>query len=152
MNRGVLRTPSHLDVQYQFPAMAFSCSGPDLSDNVNRPVPGWPQLATIIAAKSDLESFPTFTDLSIKSLLYYQAELIYLRKKLHEAEWKDFRQKEDDDNFFPEFCENLELFILAREQANNHHGKLPEQWVIIEKIRKTLKKYRKLIVNILEET
>jgi hypothetical protein len=154
MNRGVHRTTSRLNQQYDFSNVAFSRSGPDLSDDVTSPVPGWPQLASIIAAKPDLESFPTFEDLSIKSLLYYQAELVFLRKELHKAEWKDFRQPEDDDddNDFPSFCENLHLFILAREQANNNQGEMPRQWVLIERIRSTLQKYRRLVVSILKET
>src|SRR4051812_15129166 len=66
--------------------------------SVNCPVDGWPTLAKIIAEKPDLEVFASFTDLNIKSLLIYQAELIHLRKALHNAEYADFRSSEYEDS------------------------------------------------------
>jgi hypothetical protein len=119
-------------------------SDPDFADNVNNPVPGWPLLAKVIAKNPSLEAFPTFTDLSIKSLLYYQAELIYLRKKLHRAEWTDYRHSEGE-NDKSHFAENLELFIVAQDEALKKGEEPPEQWEIIEKIRTTLEKYSKLV-------
>jgi hypothetical protein len=125
----------------------------DLSGDVNFPVPGWPLLAKLIAENPNLEAFPTFRDLSIKSLLYYQAELIYLRKELHKAEWQDFRQLEDEDEDEEEpsaFAENLWMFISAKERALNGGGEMPKQWAIIERIRTTLDKYSKLFSKIFD--
>jgi hypothetical protein len=158
MNKGVVRTHKYPILQHQPPAMNPSPSHsqsdlvPDLANNVNYPVPGWPRLARIVAEKPDLESFPTFADLSIKSLLYYQAELIYLRKELHEAEWEDHRHPEEPDNFFSDYSKDLDLFILGREQALYREEEPPRQWVILERIRTTLEKYRKLVLNIPPET
>jgi hypothetical protein len=123
------------------------------ANNVNFPVDGWPTLARIISTKPDLEAFASFTDLSIKSLLYYQAELIYLRKKLHEEEWKDFRT--DDTQKSSKYADNLEALILGREDSIASKGKddekpLPQQWVLIEKIRATLKEYSKRFQNLEE--
>jgi hypothetical protein len=118
-------------------------SGRDPAGDVNNPVDGWPLLAKVMATNSSLEAFPTFTDLGIKSLLYYQAELIYLRKKLHRAEWTDYRHSGKDDKSY--FAEDLELFIIARDEALKKGEEPPEQWEIIEKIRTTLGKYSKLI-------
>jgi hypothetical protein len=143
MGRGVPRTPIHVNAQNQAPAMPSS----DVDENVNIPVSGWPRLAKIITQKPDLESFPTFTDLSIKSLLYYQAELIFLRKKLHEAEWTEYRQSQDDSDF-PEYAANLHKFISAHERALKNNEDLPEQWIYIDRIRTILEKYRKLSSNI----
>jgi len=95
------------------------------ANNVNRPVPGWPVLARVITKNLNLEAFPTFTDLSIKSLPYYDAELIYLRKRLHRAELTDYRYEEDDNAFFGE---NLEHFFIARDEAIQRGEELPEQW------------------------
>jgi hypothetical protein len=55
----------------------------DLADDANNPVPRWPSLARLIASSPALEAFPSFLNLAIKSLLYYQAGLIHLRKELH---------------------------------------------------------------------
>jgi hypothetical protein len=122
------------------------------ANNVNFPVDGWPTLARIIATKPDLEAFASFPDLGIKSLLYYQAELIYLRKKLHEEEWKDFRT--DDIEKSSKYADNLEALILGREASieskekdNENSLPLPRQWVLIERIRATLKEYSKRFQN-----
>lgn len=122
------------------------------ANNVNFPVDGWPTLARIIATKPDLEAFASFTDLGIKSLLYYQAELIYLRKKLHEEEWKDFRT--DDIEKSSKYADNLEALILGREASieskekdNENSLPLPRQWVLIERIRATLKEYNSALLE-----
>jgi hypothetical protein len=106
------------------------------SDDVNNSVPGWPALARLISQHPELEAFPSFSDLALKSLLYYQAELIYLRKELHEAEYKDYRNM----GISAHFAENLEYLFAARDEDAH----TPKQWVIIEKIRHTLEKYRAL--------
>jgi hypothetical protein len=118
------------------PSFAFNPGDP--ANNVNYPVAGWPTLAQIIAQKPDLEAFPSFKDLSIKSLLYYQAELISLRKELHKVEWADFRISNEDSS---SFAENLSHLISARNKAIRNKEDPPQQWIIIEKIRNTLEKY-----------
>jgi hypothetical protein len=116
------------------------------ANNVNYTVDGWPTLTKVIEQESSLEAFATFTDLNIKSLLYYQAELIYLRKELHRVEWKDFRASEDDCR--SRYANNLEFLIAEREGSIASAGSenplpLPEQWILIERIRTTLDKYSK---------
>jgi hypothetical protein len=61
------------------------------ANDVHSAVYGWPALARIMDDIPRLQAFASFSDLNIKSLLYYQAELIYLRKRLHQIEWNDFR-------------------------------------------------------------
>jgi hypothetical protein len=116
------------------------------ANNVNIPVDGWPTLAKIVAQKPDLEAFASFTDLNIKSLLYYQAELMYLRKKLHKVEWRDFRTSNSENS--SSYAENLEFLMSdrdnseeSRENGDEEPELMPEQWILIEKIRKTLNKY-----------
>jgi hypothetical protein len=115
----------------------------DPADNVNRPVPGWPALANLISNAHHLEAFPSFADLAIKSLLYYQAELISLRKDLHKAEWADYRNIDNEDH-----AENLGFLISARDNAIKNNTQLPEQWVLMEKIRTTLEKYSQLLLTL----
>jgi hypothetical protein len=114
-------------------------------DDVNNPVDGWPLLAKLIAETPDLEAFPTFTDLSIKSLLYYQAELIFLRKQLHEHEWKDFRHPKERGCNARHFATDLELFFLDRDKAIKNGNQPPQQWLLIEKIRTVQEKYSKSV-------
>ncbi|RDW63414.1 hypothetical protein BP6252_10959 [Coleophoma cylindrospora] len=54
---------------------------------------GWPAIARVIANNPGFEAFPAFRELSIKSLLYYQAELNDLRAELHKQEWYDHRNQ-----------------------------------------------------------
>ena len=116
----------------------------DPANNVNLPVSGWPTLADVMDEVPRLEAFASFRDLNIKSLLYYQAELIYLRKKLHSVEWKDYRKHEGD--ITSHFADNIAIMIAAREESiesarSEHLVPLPEQCILIERIRATLDKY-----------
>lgn len=111
----------------------------NFSDDVNRPVPGWPSLARVIADHPEFEAFPSFSDLAIKSLLYYHVELISLRKDLHKAEWADYRDLEGGD--LTRYAENLSLLIAAREKAIQDNTQLPQQWILMQKIRTTLDQY-----------
>lgn len=116
----------------------------DAATDVNNPVPGWPSLAKRIISRNEFEAFPSFSDLAIKSLLYYQAELVHLRKKLHKAEWADFRRDPPDDAASipaARFAEDINLLFEARDQAIQENTQLPEQWILIEQIRTTLDKY-----------
>lgn len=106
-------------------------------EDVNTSVPGWPALARVIARNPELEAFPAFSDLAIKSLLYYQAELIYLRKQLHDAEWNDYFYGGDPE---ANFADDLDWLFYARES-----GTEPRQWAIMEKIRGVLEKYSALL-------
>ncbi|KUJ08852.1 uncharacterized protein LY89DRAFT_741686 [Mollisia scopiformis] len=69
-------------------------------DDVNKPVPGWPSLAKTVADTRGFAAFPSFTDLNVKSLLYYQAQLIRLRKELHKTEFEDYFHGADPERNF----------------------------------------------------
>lgn len=59
-------------------------SNDDESDTLpDGPIQGLPQLALLMARNHEFAAFSRFRDLNIKSLLYYQAELEILGKKLH---------------------------------------------------------------------
>jgi len=145
MNTGLSRTPESPGSLSQATTALPSPSTNDLANNVNSPVPGWPKLAKIIAKIPDLEAFASFTDLNIKSLLYYQAELIYLRKALHKAEYVDYRQSSEEDASL--FAEDLTFLIEARDESIQNQELPPKQWIIIEKIRTTLEKYNAALLQ-----
>lgn len=114
-----------------------------LTEDVDRAVPGWPSLARLISQAPDLEAFPSFSDLAIKSLLYYQAELVSLRRKLNKAEWEEYFYSSPDEAS-RNFAGNLDLLFFARDQAIKDKTELPPQWALMEKIRTTLEKYSRL--------
>lgn len=105
--------------------------------DVNFPIPGWPKLARTIADKTAFAAFPSFTDLNVKSILYYQAALIRLRKELHKTEVQDYFH---GDNTQGHFAEDLDWLL---DSENTDPEKNPEQFKILEKIRVILDKYSK---------
>jgi hypothetical protein len=88
-------------------------------------------------------------------LLYYQAELIYLRKKLHEVEWRDFRTPGTENT--SKYADNLEFLIEDREEylesQETEEKELlqAEAKVLMERIRTTLEKYSKPLKNVEEK-
>jgi hypothetical protein len=63
--------------------------------SLEHPLHGWPELAQLMAQNADLQAF---TDLNVKSLLYYQVELTDLREELRKLEWTDHLE---GVSFFP---------------------------------------------------
>jgi hypothetical protein len=58
----------------------------DASHDLKQPCHGWPELVKVMVESPGFEAFQAFRDLNIKSLLYYQAELVKLRRQLHALE------------------------------------------------------------------
>jgi len=94
-------------------------------------------MAFIGPKRPAFEAFPSFTDLNVKSLLYYEAQLILLRKKLHDAECDDYY---NGDQLQQSYSQSMELLIESAEDS----GMIPPgQWSLIEEIRTVLAKYSK---------
>jgi hypothetical protein len=73
----------------------------------------------------------------VKSLLYYEAQLILLRKKLHDAECNDYF---NGDKTQHSYSQSMEILIRRAELS----GVVPpEQWNLIEEIRTVLAQYSK---------
>lgn len=111
----------------------------DPANKLDEPCHGWPQLVDLMVKSPGFESFQTFRDLNIKSLLYYQAELVSLRKRLHAIEWKDHRAGNFDNS--GELCANVE-FLLQSEFSEHPRG--PNQMKLVKKMRRVLKEYSKI--------
>lgn len=73
---------------------SYSAYRDDVFDPVAKwpPVAGWPRVSMFMAKKPHFASFARFSDLNVKSLLYYQAQLTSLRKQLHIQERDDQRR------------------------------------------------------------
>lgn len=113
-------------------------------NNLEKPLPGWPELAKVISTTPDFEAFPAFTDLNLKSLLYYQAELTLLRRKLHEAEYDDSRTLAHDGLEPGAYGKRLDKMFLSRNDKFKDKPKWQKQWTLIKQIRELLKEYSTL--------
>jgi hypothetical protein len=115
----------------------------DPKENLNRPLHGWPELAKTIEQYPDFEAFPTFRDLNIKSLLYYQCQLSKMRAELHELEWEDHR-----DSQCPEardFNSRADFLITSANYSKDDVSR--EQIDLIERIRVVLEKYNSALLK-----
>ena len=106
----------------------------DPEDALSCPLQGYPELAKQIVDYPDFEAFQSFKDLSIKSLLYYQAELDDIRRDLHNSEWKDFRTSEGR-----EYCVRAD-HLLQTGDSEDECAK--RQFTLITKMRRVMKDYR----------
>ena len=100
----------------------------DAAENLDDPVEGWPRVALLMAKTPDFAAFSRFRDLNIKSLLYYQAQLTRLRRRLHEEEYKDLRGGKKN------FARRAD-FLMRDEDS--------EQFKLIMQLRKVLREYSK---------
>ncbi|KAF7930138.1 hypothetical protein BELL_1130g00020 [Botrytis elliptica] len=118
----------------------------DASKDLNKPLPGWPLVSNLIAQYPDLEAFKAFRDLNIKSLLYYQAELENLRKKLHQAEYNEHRQGElEGITKASMMAMNLDYYLIhARMEESKCKSK---QVKIMKQIRVVLKEYNDALLQ-----
>src|SRR5215469_14409631 len=96
----------------------------------NDALPGWPQLAEVMAKTPDFAAFPRFRDLNVKSLLYYQVELTELRKKLRIQEYEDSGKSGDTGLF----AQRADILVDKDNQESL-------QFTIIKDIRRVLKEY-----------
>lgn len=110
---------------------------PDGIPSLQEPVDGWPTVAKMMTTKPEFGNLCRFSDLNMKSLLYYQAELFQLRKELHEHEYTDYRTGEQEGIGPGTFFWRADCLIASKDDANH------EQWDVIVKIRKVLKEYSK---------
>jgi hypothetical protein len=103
-------------------------------------VPGWPELTQLIAKHPDLEAFPPYRDLHIKSLLYYQAELDSLRSRLQDIEMFDYRQGQFKQA--KNIAKNVDELLDTKdnEQEPGAHYQLD----LVNDVRRVLKEYSML--------
>lgn len=106
----------------------------DPEDDLSCPLQGYPKLAKQIVDYPDFEAFQSFKDLSIKSLLYYQAELDDIRRDLHNLEWKDFHTEDGR-----EYCVRADHLLQTGDEDDD---RAKRQLSLITTMRRVLKDYR----------
>ncbi|QSZ35589.1 hypothetical protein DSL72_008459 [Monilinia vaccinii-corymbosi] len=118
----------------------------DPFEDPGKPLPGWPLVSQLIAKYPDLEAFKAFRDLNIKSLLYYQAELEDLRMKLHQAEYNEHRQGEQEGIIRASMmAKNLDYYLI---HACMDDDKCKSKQVkIMKQIRVVLKDYNDALLQ-----
>lgn len=108
---------------------------PNPEDDIYQPVPGWPKIAMLFANTPEFASFSRFRDLNMKSLLYYQAELVRLRKELHNVEWRDYRHGSAQTKLYSERAQ----YLVGSERRKRPDDR--RQWEVVKRIRVVLKDY-----------
>jgi hypothetical protein len=106
----------------------------DVTKDLTNPVEGWPRVALLMAKTPDFAAFSRFRDLNIKSLLYYQAQLTNLKKRLHELEYKDALSKDKSKEKFASRAD----FLMTSDS---------EQFKLITEIRLLLKEYNEALLQ-----
>jgi hypothetical protein len=134
-----MSTPTSTTEPVAGPAMDLSTLKPGPCDNFT--VPGWPNVAKLMADHQIIQSFGAFSDLNIKSLLYYQAELDHLRSELHKVEWEDHRRNEVEGINPHNFAKNLDHLLLSWDHRD---PSVRKQWGLILKLRRLLKEYSEI--------
>jgi hypothetical protein len=114
--------------------------------NLDIPCHGWPQLASFMVKNPSLESFQSFRDLHIKSLLYYQAELVKIREDLHKLEWEDHS---DGTLKYSEMMSRRVDFLFRSEKEFAPGEEGGKQMLKIREMRKMLKEYSKSVFHFL---
>jgi len=99
-------------------------------------VPGWPQLARLMAEVPDLEAFSRFRELNMKNLLYYQVELADLERKLDRVEHRDWMNRTSEEG---EYAKRAYKLIECQDLKDGKH----EQWQLVLRIRERLSQYSK---------
>jgi hypothetical protein len=106
---------------------------PDVMEDLNRPLAGWPELAHLMMKIPDFELFQAFTDLNIKSLLLYQAQLDELRRELHKLEWHDYYSDAFEGS--REYSQRLDFLRFGGDLEDERARR---QWQLMSEIRSVL--------------
>jgi hypothetical protein len=134
---------SPLDEDKNSTETRFQTISPDVgedwppTENLEIPCHGWPAMAHLLFKKPGFEFFQDFRDLQIKNLVYYQGQLLQIRKELHQVEWENHW----NGNFDPR--ENLYENMGFRFRNENHEDN--RQLVMIKKLRTILREYSELL-------
>jgi hypothetical protein len=107
------------------PLMSSSDAFPDV-------VVGYPKLAAKIEILPEVAIFRRFGALNAQNLLYYQAEITYLERKLKAQQLKDNNHGNDEEKSYA-----LDWFWLEKSQER---GCAPQLELVL-KIRKLLREY-----------
>lgn len=94
---------------------------------------GYPGLAKQMGEYRGLNMFSRFAKLSARNLMYMQAEILHLERKLHVVTWADHR-----DGAKRIYERNATALMRSIENEDS-------QWELFLEIREKLKEYSKLL-------
>lgn len=107
---------------------------------------GYDRLAKLMGEVPDLAIFHRFADLSVKSLLHYQAELKQLQSKLARLEQEDKEAPEGSDRAKYDF--NSRRLRESEDDYDDEWSNDPEQWKTMKRIREVLREYCKYLSHL----
>jgi hypothetical protein len=99
---------------------------------------GYSKLASLMGSHPELAIFRRFGTLNAQNLLYLQAELVHLERKLQRCVASDIASGHADRIIYDRHWQSL------TESGSRPDGD-PEQWETALKIRKLLKEYSKML-------
>lgn len=102
---------------------------------------GYPSLADYLATKPEASIFSPFSALTIRDLLYRQAELKKLQDEHERLEWRDY-QSQRNFNDGPCYAKNWEDL-----SASDGKGNSSEQWEHFQLIQRKLWAYREALIQ-----
>ena len=94
------------------------------------PPPGYPKIADFMGQYPTLAMVRRFKGLNARNLLYLQAELVLIEKRLLEIEKADAKNEDTK-----QYARDYEWLMMSAETEGN------EQWKLIQKMREKLKEY-----------
>jgi hypothetical protein len=139
----VQRTPSVTSSCQLWPEVC--CKPVDWEDqkdsvfDLTKPCHGWPELTKVICKQPSFEAFPSYKDLHIKSLLYYQAQLDGIRRDLHKQEWIDHRLNPFEDAYT--LSSRADTLLLCDGKTGDEGAQIDK----VKEMRTVLKEYSKVI-------
>jgi hypothetical protein len=128
--RRIFNSLSEDDQEHKWPPMG----------DLEKPCHGWPGLADIMVKNGGFQSFQAFRDLHIKSLLYYQVELVKIREELHRIEWRNHTERHFARS--DKLCKRAEWLLDPKTKASPRDEEY-EQILKITEMRTVLKEYSK---------
>jgi hypothetical protein len=101
-------------------------------------VVGYPKLAAKFEVLPEVAIFRRFGALNAQNLLYYQAEITYLERKLKAQQLQDNNQGNDQEKLYA-----IDWFWLEKSQEQ---GSAPQLKLVL-KIRKLLREYSEFCLS-----
>ncbi|KAF2658215.1 hypothetical protein K491DRAFT_690369 [Lophiostoma macrostomum CBS 122681] len=112
---------------------------------LTQPLQGYTKLASLIGAHPDLAIYRRFGKLNAKNLLYLQAELVVLERRLEECVKKDQESGDQDRVLFDRDWQSLAESATVNG-GNVGGSEKSEQWETVSKIKEKLREYNEALL------
>ncbi|KAH8671484.1 hypothetical protein BX600DRAFT_434590 [Xylariales sp. PMI_506] len=112
--------------------------------NLDCPCPGgYPQLAKFMGYNPQLSILRRFTGLSVENLLYYQAEIAVLEKRLRIIQAEDRTSGDPDRKLFGQSWQALSSSATSDEAGQRHRA----QFDLVMRLRELTNQYQQAVIS-----